>query len=669
MKKFLQIFLVTALALQAYNLKAQTCTGVDTVIYPYYKEEVFSAPDDSFFVDAMIGTVRTASEAYHLSDTMTVTGVQFWASAYSTTGFPQTLQVMAYLYNVDVNNMPTTVIDSATVTITEQYDLYEAYFTTPDTVTGNFAVAVRSFVNDTLGVVTNNAGASWQPIPYNEGLAWRRFGSGVWNSALSFFGQDLEYMIFPIVSYSITPSFTASADTVCSGDNVFFTNTTSGLPLDRMFNLNTFAEYWGFTTVDSSYAWDFGTGLSYSTNSSYPFSGNGVRTATLYTNMTGYYFACTDSASMDILVNPSYAINTSAAICPGDSVFFAGNYVMALGTYYDSLQTVEGCDSVIILDLSFNPTYGINTNASVCPGDSLLFGGNYLSVAGTYYDSLQTVNGCDSIIILDLAISPTYSINTSASICPGDSLLFGGNYLTAAGTYYDSLQSVNGCDSVMILDLSINATYSMNTNAAICQGDSLLFGGNYLAAAGTYYDTLQTVNGCDSVIILDLAINPLPAVSLALSTDTVCDIDPAFALTGGTPAGGVYSGTGVSAGNFDPAAAGAGSHTIVYMYTDSNGCVNSDSADIFVDICLGVQSVASNTFSVYPNPSGGQFVITMKYPAADAQLVILNDIGEKVYSEYFSGSSKEIHCNLAGGIYTIRIVTEKGNSISKLLIE
>ena len=52
---------------------------------------------------------------------------------------------------------------------------------------------------------------------------------------------------------------------------------------------------------------------------------------------------------------------------------------------------------------------------------------------------------------------------------------------------------------------------------------------------------------------------------------TVCTGSASFALTGGSPSGGTYSGTGVSSGNFDPVAAGPGTHPITYTYT-SGGC-------------------------------------------------------------------------------------------------
>jgi hypothetical protein len=56
-----------------------------------------------------------------------------------------------------------------------------------------------------------------------------------------------------------------------------------------------------------------------------------------------------------------------------------------------------------------------------------------------------------------------------------------------------------------------------------------------------------------------------------------------FALSGGLPVGGTYSGTGVSGGNFSPSTAGAGTHTLTYTYTDGNGCTSFTTQTITVN--------------------------------------------------------------------------------------
>jgi biopolymer transport protein ExbB len=66
----------------------------------------------------------------------------------------------------------------------------------------------------------------------------------------------------------------------------------------------------------------------------------------------------------------------------------------------------------------------------------------------------------------------------------------------------------------------------------------------------------------------------------------LCVSDADVILTGGTPAGGVYSGTGVSLFGsdyiFDPSVSGTGTFTLTYTYTDANSCTNSADNDITV---------------------------------------------------------------------------------------
>ncbi|MEW5846490.1 MAG: T9SS type A sorting domain-containing protein, partial [Bacteroidota bacterium] len=105
------------------------------------------------------------------------------------------------------------------------------------------------------------------------------------------------------------------------------------------------------------------------------------------------------------------------------------------------------------------------------------------------------------------------------------------------------------------------------------------------AAAGVGTHTITYTytdgNGCVSSVAKDITVNPLPTVTLADFTPVCVDAAP-FTLDGGSPAGGVYSGNGVTGTTFDPAAAGVGTHTITYTYTDGNGCSNSDSKDVTV---------------------------------------------------------------------------------------
>ncbi|RMG31705.1 MAG: T9SS C-terminal target domain-containing protein [Bacteroidetes bacterium] len=77
-----------------------------------------------------------------------------------------------------------------------------------------------------------------------------------------------------------------------------------------------------------------------------------------------------------------------------------------------------------------------------------------------------------------------------------------------------------------------------------------------------------------------LTVHPLPTVSLA-PFPVLQDTDPLYSLSEGSPAGGSYSGTGVSGNTFDPSV-GAGTYLITYTYTDANGCTATASRNLEV---------------------------------------------------------------------------------------
>ena len=125
------------------------------------------------------------------------------------------------------------------------------------------------------------------------------------------------------------------------------------------------------------------------------------------------------------------------------------------------------------------------------------------------------------------------------------------------------------------------------------------------STSGSYSDTLTSASGCDSVILLQLTVNALPHVTLYLTFDTVCSDASAITMSGGSPAGGIYSGPQINNGQFVPSIAGVGYDSISYTYTDSNGCVKSHYEFAYTEICTGIQSAATQTLVISPNPTQG----------------------------------------------------------------
>jgi len=197
----------------------------------------------------------------------------------------------------------------------------------------------------------------------------------------------------------------------------------------------------------------------------------------------------------------------------------------------------------------------------------------------------ETVNWFDTIVGgIPLAVSPTF---TSSVTAPG------------IYTFYaQTVNSLNGCVSAPRTPVTLTILPLPNPNlpavTTVCSGTTTtltpgLFTsyfwstGDTTAAitqgAGQYFVTVTDNNGCTAVQVATVEEDTGQALALTLPA-MACTSDGAFALTGGSPAGGAYIGPGVTNGMFDPVAAGVGTHTI--SYSIGGNCTGSATATITV---------------------------------------------------------------------------------------
>ena len=230
---------------------------------------------------------------------------------------------------------------------------------------------------------------------------------------------------------------------------------------------------------------------------------------------------CDSIVTMILSVNPTFNDTIEATICEGESYHFAGQDLTESGVYTDSLQTIKGCDSMTVLTLIVNPSYALTVEQTVCESElPIVWNGKTFNEAGTQTATLQTVNECDSVVTMTLHVNPTYNIPVEATICSGQSYNFHGQILTAGGEYTHPMQTVNGCDSVEVLTLTVNPTYSVSEERSVCSGAlPYTWNGIVFNAPGTKFATLQTVNGCDSVVTMILSVSDAYEVTV---TQTVC---------------------------------------------------------------------------------------------------------------------------------------------------
>lgn len=269
-------------------------------------------------------------------------------------------------------------------------------------------------------------------------------------------------------------------------------------------------------------------GVSLCEGSTYTFNGETFDVAGVYNFTFTGENGCDSIATLVLELVANFETNLQVSICDGATYVF-GDDTLSVGGDYSQLLTAQGgCDSLVNLVLSILPHTQSSTEVNICAGESYNFNGLDLADSGTYTAQLTGENGCDSIATLILTVLPAITTALEVNICDNETYDFGGQVLSDAGVYTTLLTSQDGCDSTVVLTLSILPTQSSSISAAICANETFDFNGEILSAEGTYTSILTGENGCDSTITLELTVLPLAQGALAAS---VCNGET-FAFNG-----------------------------------------------------------------------------------------------------------------------------------------
>lgn len=107
------------------------------------------------------------------------------------------------------------------------------------------------------------------------------------------------------------------------------------------------------------------------------------------------------------------------------------------------------------------------------------------------------------------AYADSHVAHAGAVICQGEQYFFGGELYTSSGTY----TATNACGATDTLTLEVLPSPPNSTlNYQICEGDSLLIAGFYRTIAGNYPEIRSATNGCDSLVIHQLSVLPSPRI-------------------------------------------------------------------------------------------------------------------------------------------------------------
>ncbi|MCF8226049.1 MAG: T9SS type A sorting domain-containing protein [Bacteroidales bacterium] len=380
--------------------------------------------------------------------------------------------------------------------------------------------------------------------------------------------------------------------------------------------------------------------------------------------VTGTVNACSATSSIAVHVNESYLIEENVAICAGDSVMWDGNYYSVAGTYEETYPSVSGCDSTTRLNLEVGTSFLTEEEVTICEGDSVMWDGAYLyPEAGTYqYElSLTSLSGCDSTVRLTLNVIPSYLFEENISICQGDSVQWQGNYYDTTGIYDMAYQPLFGCDSIYRLNLVVGEP-SIDTLAySLCGGDTLTWQGMVLTETGQYAYTTTSGTGCDSTIVLDLTVFEQPDTPVVAFSDSI--------LTSSVPDGNqwYFNGTAIE---------GATEQTFkviqegdyFVIVTSADGCLSAPSDTLAVTF-TNVTEFNNFNVNIYPNPATDVLFVENS-SGMEMQFDIYDITGKKMMNTLIRGDFEEVDIiDLKPSLYFIKITIDGSTRVDKVIIE
>jgi PKD repeat protein len=412
--------------------------------------------------------------------------------------------------------------------------------------------------------------------------------------------------VAPTASFTSTP--TAAT---CTGQTVQYTSTSTGTP--------------------TTYAWTFAGGTPATSSAQNPtvtYATAGTYNASLtVTNSSG---SNTSNQTNYITVNATPAAPTTT---PADR---CGTGTVALGATA-SAGTLS---------------WFAAATGGTALGTGATFTTPSISTTTTYYVS-STASGCTSTrtpVVATINPTPTVTNPGNKTACLGSAVAA----ISFAGSSTSSTYAWTNSNTGLGLAASGNGNIASFTPTT---------------TGTTTVTVTPTLNSCPgNPVTFTITVNALPTVALA-NLNTVCDTDGSFALSGGTPTGGSYSGTGVTNNNFNPSTVGAGTYTITYSATQ-NGCSNTATNTIQVDACAGIDEVLSNLVVIYPNPTGG--MLTVKDIPLDkvTEMELIDAAGRKVGTWKLTNSVFNVDLsNYASGSYNLIFTGQDVQLLKRLEIK
>ncbi len=457
------------------------------------------------------------------------------------------------------------------------------------------------------------------------------------------------------------------------------------------------------TGAGLTYQWQVG-GATISGATQPSYTANAAGSYTVVITNTG---ACTTTSSaIDVTVNPAPASiitpNGPTTFCIGGTVLLqasSGN-----GYTYQWLNNGIAIPGVVnnVFNVSQSGSYTVTvTDQNLCTATSAPINVNVAGVQAeiTYTGQPAICDGNALLLNANAGSGLSYQWQNNGTGISGATQV---SYsATSAGNYTVIVTDPNNCVSTSTpVSVSVGNTPTVpvvtpDGPLTFCQGDEVNL--NYSQIAGITYSwssdgnpisggtqgslnvqlsgsyILKATNASNCAAyseVQEVVVNSLPTVSLDLSPEEICNKQTTATLSGGSPAGGVYSGNGVNNGIFTSSDI-TGNVDITYSYTNEKGCTSQAADVIKVIDCTSLENIANNSIQLYPNPASTYVVLELISGTEMGSIQVLDASGRKIEVRMQAQGTNRmlIHiADLAAGSYQI-LIRSNGNTIVKRFVK
>ncbi|MFM1946025.1 MAG: hypothetical protein RL207_308 [Bacteroidota bacterium] len=264
-------------------------------------------------------------------------------------------------------------------------------------------------------------------------------------------------------------------------------------------------------------------------------------------------------------------------------------------------------------------------------------------------NSTMYFNGfVENAFILKLGQCSTTSSTQTINACTSYTWPVNNQTYNSNGVYTDTIANASGCDSMVTLNLTINAPTTNNTTVSSC--NSYNWNGNIYNTSGVYNQVLSTSNGCDSTVTLNLTITNSPSAvvtspdGITLNANVVPNATYQWIYCSDlTPV------TNQTQSQFIPQING------LYAVVVTNNC-GSDTSECANVNTIGLNELNDGEVQIAPNPTNGEIMILLNQLNEPIHLYIRDMQGRILMGDELFSLEKTIDLHhFSSGTYFITL--------------